>query len=625
FLKTCSLPEKFSSCLCAENGKLLAEINKLETELSTSPPGSNEEVAGFRLKTEKLKVEAERLKQIIDDSSAYVASLAKAAGNEKLNAAYFAGTETALRKVYRDIRLFRGKLNDSSMNIAAAGNEYECFQIALFPLQDVKDVSIACSDLVNADGGKLSKNCFKYYPVYFVPNPANKKFQKRGGWPDALLNQDKFDLEAGVVQPVWVEIYVPAGTMPGIYRGILTICPQSGLARRISLNLRVWNFTLPVRPFLKTSFGLRTDKYGLLKYYSGSPVAFQKIMDAYKENMLRHRVSFRTNTNVRYVLGGEGTLNIDFSAFDQEAEKWLPKGLTCINYGLSFGDAARIGKAQYLRKNVYDENLRKNTVFSFGPPFSEKFQAVVKNIYRQWGTHIRDKGWSELAYNYLADEPQFPNPFLRKVTEFIHNISPDPAILVPMTKFPDDFEEIRNIDIWTYHRGFHNRFRSELESKRQHGGRLWWYISYDYLLTTQDLLMHRSYLWDVWKNDIEGLLYWTVNSWTSDPWRNLHRYPVGEAADFGNAFLIYPGKTGPVNTIRLKVLRDGLEDYDYFRILKNSVDAGRKQGLAKEILAGPMEILADLSGELPAAPETLTARRIKIAQAIEFLNIKLKK
>jgi hypothetical protein len=74
--------------------------------------------------------------------------------------------------------------------------------------------------------------------------------------------------------------------------------------------------------------------------------------------------------------------------------------------------------------------------------------------------------------------------------------------------------------------------------------------------------------------NLSGLLYWRVDRWPADPWNDINNAGTYSSANYpGEGMLVYPGKqvgvAGVVGSMRLKWLRDGVEDYDYLQILKN--------------------------------------------------------
>jgi hypothetical protein len=74
--------------------------------------------------------------------------------------------------------------------------------------------------------------------------------------------------------------------------------------------------------------------------------------------------------------------------------------------------------------------------------------------------------------------------------------------------------------------------------------------------------------------NLTGLLYWRIDRWTSDPWNNVNNTGEFSSANYpGEGMLVYPGQQvgvpGVVASMRLKWLRDGVEDYEYIEMLKN--------------------------------------------------------
>jgi hypothetical protein len=85
-----------------------------------------------------------------------------------------------------------------------------------------------------------------------------------------------------------------------------------------------------------------------------------------------------------------------------------------------------------------------------------------------------------------------------------------------------------------------------------------------------------------------GLLYWRVDNWSEDPWQTLRvaadprNYPAGEG------MLLYPGEAvgteGVVPSLRLKWLRDGADDYDYGRLLKDKGKQAALDNIARDVV-----------------------------------------
>ena len=91
-------------------------------------------------------------------------------------------------------------------------------------------------------------------------------------------------------------------------------------------------------------------------------------------------------------------------------------------------------------------------------------------------------------------------------------------------------------------------------------------------------------MWLAALHDIDGILYWASNFWARncdmhqrpcEPMRRINSTmltgynpitwpaPWGMAA--GEGSFSYPGEDGPIATLRMKALRDGIEDVELFR------------------------------------------------------------
>jgi hypothetical protein len=71
---------------------------------------------------------------------------------------------------------------------------------------------------------------------------------------------------------------------------------------------------------------------------------------------------------------------------------------------------------------------------------------------------------------------------------------------------------------------------------------------------------------------LTGILYWSVDRWTSSPWTDVYAYKIEGNSYPGEGMLVYPGQlvgiAGIVPSMRLKWIREGVQDFEYVAILK---------------------------------------------------------
>jgi len=93
----------------------------------------------------------------------------------------------------------------------------------------------------------------------------------------------------------------------------------------------------------------------------------------------------------------------------------------------------------------------------------------------------------------------------------------------------------------------------------------------------------------------------------------------------GDGFLVYPGPDGPVDSIRWEIIRDGIEDYDYLRILTDRINKVQAAGVNQALLEKARQSLnfKALVPDLVAFsrdPKVLYDKRDEIARMIVELG-----
>jgi hypothetical protein len=449
---------------------------------------------------------------------------------------YALATDTGVSKILRDVSKLDVKINNV-LNISLAKNEYEAGQIIVVPIEtDLKNIEIAVSDLKDKQGNVISSNNLKFNLVGYVPTrKPDYPTSFIGSWPDPLEDIRKFNVLKGEVQPIWITVYIPENVTAGDYKGLIRIKPENLKPLDVDLNVTVYDFILPTRPHLKTAFDIYTEYIAKLHNISGND--FKNMVRKYVLLLLKHKISpIYPATFPKESRDNYGALVLDFSEFDEDMDFAINNGLSAFGIG-QFGGSNdnKWGDSEY-----------------------------VKQLFLNYTEHLKANGWIDMSYIYTYDEP---NPkdaeIVKRITNLIHSVSKGLKNLV--TTAPDE-RWGEDIDIWCPH--VVNFNEAQIENEILKGKEVWWYVSshragipgFNIDISGMD---NRILPWMNWKYKIGGILYWCVNRWPINPWDDAMTY----SNQNGNGSLMYPGANGPVSSIRLEAIRDGIEDYEYFYIL----------------------------------------------------------
>lgn len=500
--------------------------------------------------------------------------------------------------------------------VKLARNEHEAFQLILRPeTQELTDISILISDLKGKKGGILKKENIEIFLEHFVY--ISKFTDLPGQYPDALVPLKIFNVKPNMNQPIWVSIYIPTNTIADDYEGTITINPTNAKGTSIILRVIVWDFSLPVTPYFRTSFGIQPGFIAERQDISKQSIKLKNMVKKYNENALNHRVS---PENLVYpdIIEKDGDISIDFSNFDIEMQYYLNLGLNSFNV-------------------FWHEFLSASVEVSSAPLKDKKITNRARRILKITEEHLKEKGWLDLSYIYIIDEPRkeyFPQ--VKEIFGFLKECAPGIRRLLTLEYWAWEgiskpaYKELTGyVDIWTVLTSFyHENFLKERQKRNEE---VWWYVSCgskhpyaNFWTIDYPAIDHRIIFWQAWRYNIEGFLYWAINCWKVNVWENPESYPNTN----GDGSLVYWNKDGPINSIRWEIIRDGIEDYDYFCILRDissSLQDKDKDKKYTDLLNKTKKIL-DVSDLTPTLtnyikdPQKLFHRREEIANLIVEIN-----
>ncbi len=283
---------------------------------------------------------------------------------------------------------------------------------------------------------------------------------------------------------------------------------------------------------------------------------------------------------------------------------------------------------------------------------SPQFERRVRELLESYVAYLEEKGWLEHAFCYIWDEPQ-SRPSLdhcERMAEMVKEVCPSMRrFLACGYATPRD---VKGIDIWSPHLGEYLRDEDQYRAAKDAGEEVWWYVSnspnypYPTLFVDFPAVAHRIIWWMTWKYGLGGFVYWNVSAWNYAGTENFHEDPQkrwpnvpwkttmfadaeGNAVKGtanGDGTLIYPWPDGPIPSLRLAVIRDGLQDYQYLRLLRERIEELKLKTGGKEITAliaeseEALKVVDNLvrsTSDYEKDPAKLLAARESIAYQIE--------
>lgn len=120
-----------------------------------------------------------------------------------------------------------------ALRLLASPGEYEAGTLAVWALRAQSEVMVSVSDLAG-DAGAIASDCIDVRVVRYL-----------AGLPSFLEKRSSVRIPSGQTQTFWLTVHVPPEATPGFYRGTVTVTPTGGTRTEADLLLRVLPLDLP--------------------------------------------------------------------------------------------------------------------------------------------------------------------------------------------------------------------------------------------------------------------------------------------------------------------------------------------------------------------------------------------
>lgn len=459
--------------------------------------------------------------------------------------------------------------NDGIIEISCARNEYQSAQFVISPKQKLEGVTVEISEISNSSGYSIPPENITWNFVGYVSLAKNtyhtseKKLLRKAPaeFPDPLLNNKTINIEAKN-QPVWLIVHVPEDAPAGIYTGEVTVHTNRG-SKSLPIVLNVYPFVLPTKKSLFVTFWF---DHHIIARVHGAELYSERYWDIlwkYAVDMARHGQNVvETPFPAPIELKEDGSLKIDYASMDKWVEFFQRAG-ACDRIEFPAIAHTAPGESYWKARELFINDI--TAVDQNGNLVKLPPDKGMAQLLRDLDRHLQERGWSDKAMIHISDEPTiYKLESYCKIANFIHENAPHIKIIeaIETTGFG------KCLDVWVPKLSHLANWFDEYQEQRTPETEIWFYTcchpygSYPNRFIDFPLIETRLLFWLNWKYRLKGYLHWGLNRWTADPFKD-----IGDDLPPGDRYIIYPGDDGPMSSIRWEATREGIQDYEYFRLL----------------------------------------------------------
>ena len=469
---------------------------------------------------------------------------------------------------------------------------------------------------------------------FVVTDDADVLKASPGLYPDALMPLTE---PLRMPQNQWRSFWVTVNTSPGDPPGIRPITVKltakclwetAPVIHICQLELELLEAVMPEQKLIHTEWFHTDCIYSYYKVPCWSEEHWD-LLEKYFRNFASHGMNLLLTPlwtpPLDTAVGGErptvqlldidhrnGRFSFDFS----KLERWIDLALQCGIKNFEIAHPFTQWGAKACPKIVVNRDGVPEKMFGWHTgSLSAEYLAFLKSLYPELLSFLKRKGVINNCYFHISDEPTLEHiENYKKCAEVIRALVGELPIIdalshvefyldgsvrhpIPSNNRIEDFVDAKADPLWTYYC---------ISQRKDVPNRFFNFPSYRNRI--MGVLMYRY--------GITGFLQWGYNFWYTqystrtdiDPFRVTD---AGRAFCSGDAFLVYPGAEGPVDSIRGEVMFEAVQDLAVLQKLESFI--GREKVLAMIHEGLDYELKMD---HYPRSAQWILDLRKRIDQAI---------
>lgn len=394
---------------------------------------------------------------------------------------------------------------------------------------------------------------------------------------DCLDPIERIDLPVNGFRPVWLTVIPPKDAAPGLCRSTLVVHAEGGKQLEFPLELVVVNRTLPDPRNWKIHVDLLQHPWAIARYHGVEPFSEEhyRLMRPYCEALAEvhartitctlvdlpwnHQSYDAYHSMVRHVRHADGTWSHDYSILDGY-----------VAFALSCGVGPQIhcySLVPWGNVVAYEDERSgdvKRMALAAGSAEHSAFWGPFMSDFEQ---HMKKMGWAQETF--IALDERSPDEMLATV-DLVRQHAPSFRIQMGINRMPDEFKGIEIDSCCQAITRITDAFLASAQKRREEGRLTTYYAccSPDRPNTFLTSPMFEGRWFGLFAaRGLDGFCRWAVWNWTKDPFDD-----VSFGGDDGNwmpgdPYLLYPG---PRSSTRWEMLRDGFENFEKIRLLRES-------------------------------------------------------